>query len=51
VAVAKYVEAASVQVLVSLGGWRAPQTILKCYQRADPITMKRALATRMRLEA
>jgi integrase len=37
--------------LCALGGWKDHQTILKCYQRADPITMKAALATRLRLEA
>jgi integrase len=37
--------------LCHLGGWKDPQTILKCYQRADPVTMRQALASRMRLEA
>jgi integrase len=36
--------------LCALGGWKSPQTILLCYQRADPVTMRDALATRMRLE-
>lgn len=36
--------------LCALGGWKDPQTILKCYQRADPVTMREALASRMRLE-
>ena len=36
---------------VRTGGLEGPQTILKCYQRADPGTMRQALATRMRLEA
>jgi integrase len=37
--------------LCALGGWKNPQTILQCYQRADPVTMRQALATRKRLEA
>ena len=37
--------------LCELGGWKDPQTILKCYMRADPVTMRQALATRKRLEA
>lgn len=36
--------------LCALGGWKSPQTILLCYQRSDPVTMRVALATRMRLE-
>lgn len=36
--------------LCALGGWKSPQTILLCYQRADSVTMREALATRMRLE-
>lgn len=35
--------------LCYLGGWKEPQTILKCYQRADTATMKKALASRTRL--
>ena len=36
------------QILVEeyLGGWKEPQTILKCYQRADEATMLEALANR-----
>lgn len=37
--------------LCALGGWKDHQTILMCYQRPDPVTMKAALANRMRLEA
>ena len=37
--------------LCALGGWRNPNTILQCYQRADPVTMRNALAARQRLEA
>lgn len=44
-------KAAPLKDLCALGGWKDPQTILKCYQRADPVTMRRALAERMRLEA
>ncbi len=36
--------------LCYLGGWKEPQTVLKCYQRADPVTMREALASRKRLE-
>lgn len=35
--------------LCLLGGWKEPQTILKCYQQPDPDTMRKALATRSRL--
>jgi integrase len=34
-----------------LGGWKEPQTILKCYQRPDEVTMREALASRRRLVA
>lgn len=44
-------KAAPLKDLCALGGWKDPQTILKCYQRADPVTMRQALAARMRLEA
>jgi len=37
--------------LCYLGGWKEPQTILKCYQRADAETMKEALANRKPLLA
>jgi len=32
--------------LCQLGGWKEPQTVLKCYQRADEATMREALASR-----
>jgi hypothetical protein len=35
----------------ALGGWKSPQTVLMCYQRADSATMQQALAARRRLEA
>ena len=35
--------------LCALGGWRDPQTILKCYQSADETTMRSALANRRQL--
>jgi hypothetical protein len=35
--------------LCYLGGWKEPQTVLKCYQRADEGTMREALASRKRL--
>ena len=35
--------------LCYLGGWKEPQTVLKCYQRPDEDTMREALAHRKRL--
>jgi integrase len=32
--------------LCYLGGWKDPQTVLKCYQRPDETTMREALASR-----
>lgn len=32
--------------LCYLGGWKEPQTVLKCYQKPDEATMRQALATR-----
>ena len=37
--------------LCALGGWKAPRTVLRCYQRAGGGTMRAALASRQRLEA
>lgn len=37
--------------LAYLGGWKDPQTILKCYQRPDADTMRRALEQRRPLRA
>ena len=37
--------------LAYLGGWKDPQTILKCYQRPDSDTMRRALEQRRQLRA
>lgn len=37
--------------LCYLGGWKEPQTVLKCYQRPDAATMREALATRKPLLA
>jgi integrase len=37
--------------LCALGGWKDHQTLLMCYQRADPVTMRTALANRIRLGA
>jgi integrase len=37
--------------LCYLGGWKDPQTVLKCYQRPDETTMREALAHRRPLEA
>jgi len=32
--------------LCHLGGWKDPQTVLKCYQKPDEATMRQALASR-----
>ncbi len=37
--------------LCSLGGWKEPQTVLKCYQRPDECTMRDAMEQRGRLLA
>ena len=37
--------------LAHLGGWKSAQTILKCYQRPDSITLRAALANRGSLSA
>jgi len=37
---------ASLKELSQLGGWKDPQTILKCYQSADEESMRAALAER-----
>jgi integrase len=37
--------------LCALGGWKSPQTVLTCYQKADAVSMQQALAARRRLEA
>jgi integrase len=37
--------------LCALGGWKSPQTVLTCYQTADDVTMREALATRRQLRA
>jgi integrase len=36
------------RVLCDLGGWKEPQTILKCYQRPDQDQLREALADRRR---
>ncbi len=35
----------------ALGGWKDPSTLVRVYQRPDPVTMRKALAARQRLEA
>jgi len=37
--------------LCELGGWKSAQTVLTCYQTADPVTMREALKHRGRLQA
>ena len=44
-------EHAPLKDLCALGGWKSPQTVLTCYQRADGLSMQQALAARRRLEA
>lgn len=36
--------------LCHLGGWKDPQTVLKCYQKPDEATMRSALAMRARYQ-
>jgi integrase len=44
-------KSAPLKDLCALGGWKSPQTVLTCYQRADSASMQQALAARRRLEA
>lgn len=37
--------------LLALGGWKDPHTVLTCYQTADEVTMREALASRRQLRA
>ena len=39
-------KSAPLKDLCALGGWKSPQTVLMCYQRADSATMQPALAAR-----
>ena len=39
----------SLKDLAHLGGWKDPQTILKCYQSAEEESMRAALAERRAL--
>jgi hypothetical protein len=34
-----------------VGGWKNPDTVLTCYQTADEVTMREALASRRPLRA
>ena len=34
------------KVLMALGGWKDPKTVIQCYQKADPERMRQALAGR-----
>ena len=36
------------KVLCQLGGWKTAQTVLKCYQRADQVRLRKALEHRTR---
>ena len=42
---------APLKVLSSLGGWKEPQTLLKCYQLPDESMMRQALSARERKRA
>lgn len=37
--------------LCALGGWKDPHTVLTCYQTADEVTMREALASRRQLRS
>ena len=41
-------KAAPLRDLCYMGGWKDPQTVLKCYQQPDEGTMRAALAGRVR---
>ena len=34
------------KVLCELGGWKSPQTVLRCYQQADEGQLRKALESR-----
>ena len=36
------------KVLCELGGWKSPQTVLRCYQQADAGQLRKALESRPR---
>ena len=37
------------KVLCELGGWKSPQTVLRCYQQADAGQLRKALESRPRV--
>jgi hypothetical protein len=37
------------KVLCDLGGWKEAQTVLRCYQQADPGQLRKALESRPRV--
>ena len=39
------------KVLCELGGWKDAQTVLRCYQQADEVQLRKALASRPRVRA
>ncbi len=39
------------KVLCELGGWREAQTVLRCYQQADSVQLRKALDSRPRVRA
>jgi integrase len=42
---------APLKLLCELGGWKEPQTLLKCYQHPDEGALREALARRERRQA
>ena len=39
------------KVLCELGGWKEAQTVLRCYQQADAVQLRKALDSRPRVRA
>ena len=39
------------KVLCELGGWKEAQTVLRCYQQADTVQLRKALESRPRVRA
>ncbi|MXW67362.1 MAG: tyrosine-type recombinase/integrase, partial [Gemmatimonadales bacterium] len=39
------------KVLCELGGWKEAQTVLRCYQQADSVQLRKALDSRPRVRA
>ena len=39
------------KVLCELGGWKEAQTVLRCYQQADEVQLRKALESRRKVRA